>query len=97
MENKLLVSPSPHVHGGDSVSKNMYGVIIALIPAYLTALYFFGVGAFVVSVTSVLSCVLFEYLIQRFLLKTTPTISDGSAVPCAPSARSTRFSTRTRT
>ncbi len=80
MENKLLVSPSPHVHGGDSVSKNMYGVIIALIPAYLTALYFFGVGAFVVSVTSVLSCVLFEYLIQRFLLKTTPTIGDGSAV-----------------
>ena len=30
MENKLIVSLSPHVHGGDSVQKNMYGVLIAL-------------------------------------------------------------------
>ena len=29
MENKLIVSLSPHVHGGDSVQKNMYGVLIA--------------------------------------------------------------------
>ena len=35
MENKLIVSLSPHVHGGDSVQKNMYGVLIALIPAFL--------------------------------------------------------------
>ena len=34
MENKLIVSLSPHVHGGDSVQKNMYGVLIALIPAF---------------------------------------------------------------
>ena len=33
--NKLIVSLSPHVHGGDSVKKNMYGVLIALIPAFL--------------------------------------------------------------
>ena len=32
MENKLVISLSPHVHGGDSVKKNMYGVLIALIP-----------------------------------------------------------------
>ena len=31
MENKLVISLSPHVHGGDSVKKNMYGVLIALI------------------------------------------------------------------
>lgn len=30
MENNLYVSPSPHIHGGDSISKNMYGVLIAL-------------------------------------------------------------------
>ena len=35
MENSLYVSPSPHIHGGDSISKNMYGVLIALIPAFL--------------------------------------------------------------
>ncbi len=40
MENKLIVSPSPHIHGGDSISKNMYGVLIALIPAFLVSLYF---------------------------------------------------------
>ena len=34
MENKLYVSPSPHIHGGDSISKNMYGVLIALVPAF---------------------------------------------------------------
>ena len=28
MENKLYVSPSPHIHGGDSISKNMYGVLM---------------------------------------------------------------------
>ena len=38
MENKLIVSLSPHVHGGDSVQKNMYGVLIALIPAFLVSL-----------------------------------------------------------
>lgn len=40
MENNLYVSPSPHIHGGDSISKNMYGVLIALIPAFLVSLYF---------------------------------------------------------
>ena len=47
--NKLIVSLSPHVHGGDSVKKNMYGVLIALIPAFLVSLYFFGLGALIVT------------------------------------------------
>ena len=38
--NKLIVSLSPHVHGGDSVQKNMYGVLIALITAFLVSLTF---------------------------------------------------------
>jgi len=80
MENKLIVSPSPHIHGGDSISKNMYGVLIALIPAFLVSLYFFGLGALIVTVTSVFFCVLFEYLIARFILKKEPTITDGSAI-----------------
>ena len=53
MENKLIVSLSPHVHGGDSVKKNMYGVLIALVPAFLVSLYFFGLGALIVTATSV--------------------------------------------
>jgi len=75
----LTISPSPHVHSGDTVSNKMIGVFIALIPAYLAGLYFFGLGALIISVTAILSCILFEYLIQRFILKGTITITDGSA------------------
>ena len=80
MENKLYISNSPHVHSGDSVKKNMYGVLIALIPAFLVSLYFFGLGALIVTLTSVLACIAFEYLIQKYLLKVKPTICDGSAI-----------------
>jgi len=77
--DKLIISPSPHVHSGDSVSNKMIGVVIALIPAYIAGLYFFGLGALIISITAVLSCMLFEYLIQRFVLKGPVTITDGSA------------------
>ena len=81
MENKLIVSLSPHVHGGDSVQKNMYGVLIALIPAFLVSLYFFGLGALIVTATSVASCLFFEWAIGKYLMKNpTSTICDGSAV-----------------
>ena len=80
MENKLYVSPSPHIHGRDSISKNMYGVLIALVPAFLVSLYFFGLGALIVPAVSVFFCVLFEYVIQKFLRKKEPTIYDGSAI-----------------
>jgi len=76
----IIISPAPHIHSGDSVEKKMYNVLIALIPAYLSALYFFGLGALIVSFVSVASCVLFEYLIQKFILKVKPTIYDGSAI-----------------
>jgi electron transport complex protein RnfD len=76
---KLIISPAPHIHGGDSINKNMTGVIIALIPALLASLYFFGIGALIVTLTAVISCVLFEYLIQKYILKGEKTILDGSA------------------
>ena len=80
MANKLIVSLSPHVHSGDSVQKNMYGVIIALIPALLVALFAFGLGALVVTLTSVAACVFFEWAITKFILKREVcTICDGSA------------------
>jgi electron transport complex, rnfABCDGE type, D subunit len=80
MDSKLIISPSPHIHGGDSISKNMYGVLIALVPAFLVSLYCFGLGALVVTLVSVASCVIFEYLIQKYLFKREPTIADGSAI-----------------
>lgn len=79
--NKLTVSLSPHVHGGDSVKRNMYGVCIALIPALLCSFYFFGLGAIAVTAVSVASCVFFEWAINKYLLKNPkPTITDGSAI-----------------
>ncbi|WP_157363730.1 RnfABCDGE type electron transport complex subunit D [Alkaliflexus imshenetskii] len=77
--NRLIVSPSPHVHSGDSVKKNMYGVIIALLPALAASLWFFGLGALIVTLTSVVACVLFEFLIQKYILKQPASIGDGSA------------------
>lgn len=81
MENKLIISLSPHIHNTDSVQKNMYGVLIALIPAFLVSLFVFGLGALIVTVTSILSCVLFEWVIGKYLLKRQATsITDGSAL-----------------
>ena len=80
MANKFIVSLSPHVHSGDSVQKNMYGVIIALIPALLVSFYMFGLGAVIVTLTSVIACLFFEWAITKFILKREhSTIMDGSA------------------
>ena len=59
----------------------MYGVLIALLPAFLVSLYFFGVGALIVTLTSVLACVFFEWAIGKFIMKKeTTTVCDGSAI-----------------
>ena len=79
--NKLTVSMSPHVHSGDSISKNMYGVLIALIPALLCSFVYFGLGAILVTLVSVASCVFFEWAINKYMLKRTDTsVLDGSAI-----------------
>ena len=77
---KLVVSLSPHAHGNDSVEKNMYGVIIALIPALVVSLLYFGLGSAIVLATSVIACVFFEWAITKYLLgREKSTICDGSA------------------
>src|SRR5690554_714926 len=80
MNNKLIVSPSPHVHSGDSIEKNMYGVLIALMPAFLVALYLFRIDALKITALSILFCVVSEYLIARFIMKREPSVLDGSAI-----------------
>ena len=77
---KLVVSLSPHAHGTDTVERNMYGVIIALLPALLVSFYFFGLGSVVVTATSVAACVLLEWAISKYVLKQErSTVMDGSA------------------
>lgn len=76
----LTISGSPHVHSGESTKKIMYGVVIAMIPAMLVSFYYFGLSAIILTLVSVASCLLFEWLIQKYILKEKATISDGSAV-----------------
>jgi Na+-translocating ferredoxin:NAD+ oxidoreductase subunit D len=80
MNNLFVVSPSPHVHSGESTPRLMYNVVLALVPALAVTLFFFGIGALIVTAIAVVSCLAFEFLIQKYLLKIKPTISDGSAL-----------------
>jgi len=80
MEKKLIISPSPHIHGPASTSRLMMDVLIALIPAFAVAVVVFGINALTVTAVSVAACVLTEYLIQRFLLKGPTTIGNYSAI-----------------
>ncbi len=77
---QFIVSPAPHFHSGDSVRKNMLLVIIALLPAYAVSVWQFGWGALITTAISVAACVLFEWLIAKYLLKQKSTIGDLSAV-----------------
>ncbi len=76
----LTVSGSPHVHGDSSVKKIMYTVVIAMVPAMLVSVYFFGLEALRVLVISSLACLFFEWLIQKYLIKGAVTIFDGSSL-----------------
>ena len=80
MANKLIVSPSPHVQSTQSTATIMRDVVIALLPALVVSTVVFGTGVLAVTALSVAACVLFEYLIQRFLVKGSCTICNWSAV-----------------
>lgn len=73
------VSSSPHIKSNDSVQGIMRDVIIALIPATIAGIYFFGVKALLVTLVSVLSCIAAEALWQK-LAHRKVTIGDLSAV-----------------
>jgi electron transport complex protein RnfD len=76
----LTVSGSPHIHSDQPVNKIMYGVVIAMIPAMLVSVYFFGLGAAKVMLVSILACLFFEWAIQKYLIKGPLTINDGSGL-----------------
>jgi electron transport complex protein RnfD len=80
MADPIIISASPHVHSDKSTKNLMYDVLYALIPAFLVSIYVFGISALILTSVAVASCVLFEYVIQKYLLKTEVTVSDGSAL-----------------
>lgn len=78
MADKLFVSSSPHAKKRDSISRLMWTVNVALIPAGIMSLYVFGITSLWVILVSVMSAVLTEALIQKGC-KERVRISDGSA------------------
>ena len=78
--DKLIVSPSPHLHSSHSTKGLMRDVLIALLPAVVVSVVFYGWRELLVLGVSVASCVLLEYLIVRYLLHKPSTIGDLSAV-----------------
>lgn len=76
----LNISGSPHVHSDESTKKIMWRVNLALVPMLLCGIAFFGINALLISLVSVACCCLFQWLIERFLLKVPTTVGDGSAI-----------------
>ena len=78
--SKLLVSPSPHIHASVSTKSLMRDVVLALVPAAIVSVLFYGLGELVVLGTSIASCLVLEYLITKYLLKKENSVGDWSAV-----------------
>lgn len=76
--NKLVVSSTPHIRSNDSIESIMRDVLIALTPAALAGIYFFGFKALLIIILSIASCVFFEGAYQK-ITKQPITITDLSA------------------
>lgn len=79
INDKLLVTSSPHVRSKRTVRAEMLDVIIALAPAGVLAVYYFGLKALILMLVSIVICVLSETLFNKAIKKEN-TIKDLSAV-----------------
>lgn len=77
--DKLIVSPSPHDENYTKTTNIMLNVIIALLPAWGAAVYFFGLRVIPLTAVCIGSCIFFEY-VCRAMMKRSNTIGDLSAV-----------------
>ena len=80
MDKKYIVSPNPHIHANVSTTSIMRDVIIALCPALVVSVLAYGWAELLVVAVSVLSCVLLEWAVTRWMMKRPSTIGDLSAV-----------------
>ncbi len=79
MEQRLLVSASPHLRAPDDIRKIMWSVVAALVPAALVSLYFFGLPALRVYVVSIVAAEVAELLCLRARGRDLSYAADGSA------------------
>ena len=78
--DKYIVSPNPHLHSPLSTQSIMRDVIIALAPATLVSVLFYGWSELLVLAVSIAACVLTEWAVTKFMMKKPSTIADLSAV-----------------
>ena len=76
---ELTISSSPHVHSPVTTQTIMRDVLIALVPALVGGVYFFGLRSLAVTLISVAACVFFEWIFNK-IAKTPSKIHDLSAV-----------------
>lgn len=76
---KLVITASPHVKDSITTRKIMATVCVALVPAVVSAIYYFGIRALWLTLVCVFSCMLFE-LLFTMITKRESTIEDCSAV-----------------
>jgi electron transport complex protein RnfD len=80
MEAKFRVSSSPHIRSKETVSTVMRDVIIALLPATLAGIFYFGIPALMTIALAIGTAVLTEWFIQKIMFKKGSTVKDLSAV-----------------
>jgi electron transport complex protein RnfD len=79
MDGKLIVSSSPHISSPVKTKDIMRDVIIALVPALIMSIVWFGIRAAIVVIATVATCVITEYICRK-VMKREQTIGDLSAV-----------------
>ncbi len=79
MDKLYKMGSSPHIRTNETIERVMYDVVIALLPALLVSVYFFGIRAFTVTLLAVLSAVASEALCQKLMKKEIDAL-DGSAI-----------------
>lgn len=79
MSSSIIVSGTPHVRSKESIQSIMRDVVIALIPASVMGIYYFGIKALMLIIVSIVSSVVFEWGYEK-ILKKPVTISDFSAI-----------------
>lgn len=79
MKELLNVSASPHVRSNTTTTSIMQDVVIALLPATAFGVFNFGMYALVLILATVATCVLTEYLYEKFMKKPI-TVGDYSAI-----------------
>ena len=76
---KLIATSNPHIRSNETTRSIMLDVIIAMLPALVWAVIWFGVKALTLTAVSVIGCMFWEWLYRR-LMKKPQSVGDLSAV-----------------